>query len=222
MMEDYTGTFSLERTCGSDTKASRPISFAKSPIEMQEVGRLRYSRYVERDKKAYHCVDHENKWFLETVDYKSLNLFISSETCLTAARITKARFALKDEFLARLLQNTPIDPSKYDRLVVVSRLVSADRPEARLLVPTIVQECYRVSLVSGIRFATIATRRALVPFFTKLGFVECGKHYTESVAGEMNVLTMDLWDRNILSRTGSIFLPVFEAYQAHQLAEAVS
>jgi hypothetical protein len=198
------------------------VQIVQNAEELWKIGELRYSLYVARDLKAYPEADHVNQCFLEPVDGLSLNLFGAvDERCLTALRLTKAHLALEDKYLRRVLKNSPIGPARYDELVLASRLVSRHRAEARLLLAPILRESYRLSFLNGINFCVQATRRSLVPFFTRMGFKICGTTYSEEIAGELNVLLLDFRDRETLSASNSLFLDLLSNLTA-SAAEATT
>lgn len=205
-MDDVAGAFSFHRaTSGWSTlneKTNNPnhISIVTTSHDLRKVGALRYSMYVERDKKVYAHVDPSKQCFLEPVDLASLNLIASeSGECLAGLRLTKAREALKDVHLSRLLANTPIASSEFDNVVVSSRFVVAKTVHARLQTDALLKEAYRVSLLNGAATGIIATRLALVPFFIRIGFVAYGTTYVEQIAGELAVLRFDFRKRQCLA-----------------------
>jgi hypothetical protein len=187
------------------------ISVVKTLQDLRKIGELRYAMYIEKDKKAY-VSDASNRCFLERVDLDSLNLLASSGTvCLGGVRLTKATDALKDEFLERLLLQTPFDHSDYEKVVVCSRLVLAHTVRARFQMLALLRKTMRVSLTSGAEYAVMCTRQALVPLFTKMGWVQHGSAYHEAIAGDLFVLVFDL--KNPATR--SVFLKIYDAF-AHR------
>jgi hypothetical protein len=185
------------------------VSVVKTLQDLRKIGELRYSMYIEKDKKAY-VSDASNRCFLELVDLDSLNLLASSgAVCLGGVRLTKATNALKDEFLERLLSRTPFDRSDYEKVVVCSRLVLAHTVRARFQMLALLKKTMQVSLTSGAEYAVMCTRQALVPLFTKMGWVQYGSSYHEAIAGELFVLIFDLQN----STTRSIFLKIYDAFK---------
>jgi hypothetical protein len=53
----------------------RSVSIAQTAEDLRKIGELRYSLYIERDRKAYGRADHESRCFLEPIDSSSLNIF---------------------------------------------------------------------------------------------------------------------------------------------------
>jgi predicted GNAT family N-acyltransferase len=222
-MEDLAGAFSFHRATSvwpsldDNTNNANHIAIATTPDDLRKVGALRYSMYVERDKKVYAHVDPSKRCFLEPVDLVSLNLMASKRgECLAGLRLTKAREALKDVHLKRLLANTPIASSEFDNLVVSSRFVVAESVHARLQTVALLQEAYRVSLLHGAATGIIATRLALVPFFVRIGFVACATTYVEQIAGELAVLRFDFRNRQ---RLASMFREVHDNITATERIE---
>jgi len=163
-MSHWVGSFLIDE--GAPPKISKSILIAESADDLRTIGELRYSLYIDRDRKAYPCADHRNGCFVEPVDQSSLNIFdVSEGACVTAIRLTKAHLAVDDQYLRRLLAHSPFDASSCDRLTVVSRLVAAEHAEARSLM--------------------MSARPSPVPFFTPLGFVSSGHSYAEAIGGEM-------------------------------------
>jgi predicted GNAT family N-acyltransferase len=202
----------------ADTESKNRVSIVTTLEELREIGELRYAMYVERDKKAYPFADSQSRCFLEPIDNRSLNLFAAvAGRCLAGLRLTKATLAMEDEYLSRLLAHSPIKPSEYEKVVVASRLVVGTEIHARLQTAVLLQETYRLSLLNGAETGVISTRLALVPFFTRMGFVAYGNTYTEQIAGELAVLRFDFRNRESLA---SIFVQIRDAVEASYELEA--
>jgi hypothetical protein len=201
--------------------ASKSIRVAENAEDLWKIGELRYSLYVERDKKAYPGADRTNRCFIEAIDYKSLNIFgISDGDCLTATRITRANLATEDPYLRRLLAHSPINAVPVDRIAVVSRLVAAEHPRSRPLLTSALREAYRVGLRNGINFAVAATRPSLVHFFERFGWAASGRAYTEEIAGEMRVVALKLRDRAHLQSSNAILLDLLDEFEREEIVEA--
>jgi hypothetical protein len=142
------------------------------------------------------------------VDMNSLNLVASrGAEYLGGIRLTKAADGLEDEYLLRLLSHAPFDPSQYDKVVICSRLVLANTLRSRFQMPSLLRKALRISLKNGADYGVMCTRQALVPLFTKMGWVQHGESYHEEIAGDLFVLVLDLRS----STTRSIFLRVYDA-----------
>lgn len=213
----------MSRTIGSFRIDEKPrntsVLIAESAHDLLKIGKLRYSLYVARDGKSYPYADRASASLLEPVDANSLNLFgLIQDSCCTAMRVTKARVAVQDEYLNRLLANAPFDATSYDKLMVVSRLTTSPGAESRALMLSVIRESYRIALRNGIAFTAIATRASLLPFFARLGFVHTGQTYSEAIAGEMHVVVLDLLNRSHLESVHSIFVDVLNELEKEQMA----
>jgi hypothetical protein len=217
-MDDLAGAFSFHRATSAwstlDEKSNNPnhISIVTTSDDLRKVGALRYSMYVERDRKPYPYADTVNRRFLEPIDLRSLNLMaLVDGNCVAAIRLTRAADNLADEYLSRLLSQISFDSSELKDIVVCSRLVVASGTQARLHTAALLQEAYRLSLLNGATMGVMSTRPSLIPFFTRMGFVAYGSTYIEKAAGELAVLHLKLWDRKALAAASSIFLDVYDA-----------
>jgi hypothetical protein len=213
-MVRYAGLFRID---GRYQPKSNSIFIAESGDDLRRIGALRYSLYIDRDRKAYPSADRQTVCFIEPIDSCSLNLFgVAGGSCVTAVRVTKARLATEDEYLHRLLRNSSFDTCSYDSLAVVSRLAAAEHPESRALMTSALREAYRLALRNGIEFAVAATRHYLVPFFGRMGWAPSGQIYREAIAGEMHVLTLRLRDRAHLQSAHSIFLDLLDEFESEE------
>jgi predicted GNAT family N-acyltransferase len=224
-MDDVAGTFSIDQVASiwpvlkNNAKRKRriwtikrAITILKTSEGLTKIGALRYSMYIEQDKKPYAHADSSKRCFLEPIDLRSVNLAATVRgECIAGLRLTKARDALDDEYLFRLLSHTPFSPADYDKVVVCSRLVLANSVRARLQISGILQEAFRISLTNGIDYAVLSARPALAPLYKKMGFIPFGEGYREKIAGDLIVLILDLRNREVLSSTRSIFLRVYDA-----------
>jgi predicted GNAT family N-acyltransferase len=118
-----------------------------------------------------------------------------------------------------LLRHSSFDTSSYDSLAIVSRLAAAEHPESRALMTSALREAYRLGLRNGIEVAVAATRRYLVPFFGRFGWVPSGQIYEEAIAGEMHVLALHLRNRAHLQVTHSILLELLEEFESDETME---
>jgi hypothetical protein len=201
-----------------DSARTTSIRIADGVNDLLGIGKLRYSLYVARDGKAYPCANRANGSLIEPIDSSSVNLFaVVQDSCVTAVRITRARLAVDDQYLNRLLAHSAFETSSYDSLVVVSRLVAAEHPGARALMFSAMQESYRVALRNGIQFAVAATRASLVPSFSRVGWVASGVTYKEEIAGEMHVLVLAMRDRRHFQSVGSILLNELDSFEREEV-----
>ena len=64
------------------------------------------------------------------------------------------------------------------------------------------------------RFCLAAARSELIPLFERFGFYQLNRRrpYFDEVAGWMNVLLLDLHDRERLTKSGSPFVAVYDEF----------
>jgi len=219
MVRRRVGSFLIDDDVSAN--ASKSVLIAESADDLRKIGELRYSLYVERDGKAYPCADRDHACLIEPIDHDSLNLFgLIQDSCVSTLRITRAHLAVEDEYLHRLLANSPFDSSSYDKVLVASRLASHPNADSHALMLSVIRESYRIALRNGIAFTVAATRTSLLPFFTRLGFVPSGQTYSETVAGKMNVVVLDMYDRRQLESVQSIFLDPLDEFESEKTAGA--
>ncbi|BCB19226.1 hypothetical protein [Bosea sp. ANAM02] len=191
------------------------IAIARTDGEMEEVGRLRYALFVERDGKRYAHADHTNKVFLEPIDKISLNFVARArDKCAVAVRATWAHDTIVDPHLEQVVAHADLAPEVLDTVIVHSRLVVRRSMSARGLLPVLFQSMFRGARMANARFCLAATRSELIPLFERFGFCQLDRRrpYFDEVAGWMNVLLLDLHDRERLTKSESPFVAVYDEF----------
>jgi predicted GNAT family N-acyltransferase len=189
------------------------IAIAGTEQELQQIGRLRYELFVERDGKSYRDADKDQRLFLEPVDRCSLNFFGAiGNDCVVAVRSTRVQDAGGDQQLCRLVEQAALSADQTSTTVICSRLVVCDRIRARLLIPELFRHVYRAALASGMRHSILAARPSLIPIFERFGFLAVSPAYLDEIAGPMVIMQLDLLDRDHKARTGSPLLPDYDEF----------
>lgn len=187
--------------------ANPAITVAKTNSDLQQIGRLRYSLFIERDGKSYPEAHRGERCFIEPVDVDSLNFMASAEGgCIAACRVTKSDAALKDRYLSRIIQQSGLAPEALERAVVCSRFSIAPTWKAKRLSVALLKEGYRAIYRHGMQTILLASRPSLAPYYAKFGFHETGRRYVEGLAGELVVQQLRVHDRTNLESCGSVLL----------------
>lgn len=184
------------------------IYIATTSKELEEVGQLRYERYIARDRKGYISADHELRQFLDPADQVSLVFYArgASGDAIASVRLTSARFADTDPQMARLLRAWGVP----DATVVTSRLVASDGFEAKQAVPRLFNLVYEVGYRSSAVWCILATRPTLTRLFSKFGFKPTGQRYVDPVATEQEAMALRLHDLGHLQQVESYLLETAE------------
>jgi hypothetical protein len=191
---------------------STSISIAKTRTEIDDIGTLRYSLYIERDHKRYPHADHANRLFLDKVDAVSLNFQARHRgQLLVASRLTWADDAEQDPQLS-LLPPPGMSAHERARTILNSRLAALPKLRAKWMIVPLFRELYRHGLLSGAEQCYLATRDDLVPMFTKIGFRKTERIVDDPFAGQLNVLRFDLFDFTSLNRLHSPLMVVASAW----------
>ncbi|CAH1664056.1 hypothetical protein CHELA20_40292 [Hyphomicrobiales bacterium] len=186
------------------------ISIATSMADLTTVGRLRYDLFVERDGKSYAQADHRHRTLVEDVDRVSLNFQATAyQRCLASVRLTRAEDAYLDSQLSLIVRdNNLIDPP-YVGCLLLSRMIVRVEMRARLCIPDLFRQTYRIGLRSGASLAFLATREPLVPLFGRFGFIETGRKFLDPIAGPLIILALHLRDETRLREVRSPLLDDF-------------
>jgi hypothetical protein len=126
---------------------------------------------------------------------------------LAAVRLTRANDALADLQMAQLLRALKL--RRLSNVVVNSRFVVQPALRARRLIVPMLREVYRAGLVAGARFCYLASKPKLAGTYERFGFKFAGATFDDPIAGQMQVLRLDLHDVENLISTASPLLPVF-------------
>jgi predicted GNAT family N-acyltransferase len=186
----------------------RDVTFARSARELSAIGRVRYDLYVSRDHKAYPTADHVNRSLIEPVDPTSLNFYASEDETISAAvRLTRSVDADRDALMQRMI--VTMRARRLGQLVICSRFVCLPALQARRMIAPLFQEVYRAGLCSGAMRCALITRPSLRGIFEKFGFKTTGCSFIDAVAGEMEILELDLFNYEHFIAIGSPLLEIF-------------
>lgn len=165
---------------------------------LEEVGRLRYELYCERDKKRYTGADIERRLFVEAIDFKSLNFQIRQNgACCLAARLSWADDA-GDGQLAAALAHSGIPSQELSRTTIAARMVARPNFGTGASIISLFKAMYRVGIASGAEWNVIVTRPKLVPLFERFGYrLRPGLH-VDAVAGPLRTLVLSRRDKSRL------------------------
>lgn len=186
------------------------VTVAETESELEKVFRLRYQKYVAEDGKKYRTARHEMGLFYDPIDTHSV-IFVSTGkqgNVLASVRLTRSSDAAADPQLSKLFE------SVNDETVVTSRLVSAGGVMAGLSIIHMFRAVYEVGLLSGARRCVLGTRTELIAIYERFGFVLSGRSYNDSIAGEQQIMCLDLHDIEHMRRIESYLLTVAEKYAA--------
>lgn len=190
------------------------ITLAHTQRDLNNIGRLRYELFVERDHKAY-AADHSNSVFLKSIDNLSLNIQAvdaDHEKCLAAVRLTRGQDGMADRQLAAILTNCEVARPPYANCVLLSRLTVRPEPRARSCITDLMRHTYSLGLRQGARYALLATRPSLIPMFRRFGSVPTGRHLHDPVASDLEILVLDLLNRDHLAAVSSPLLAELDAF----------
>lgn len=192
----------------ADIKTQHPaIDIARQEADLNDIGRLRYELYIERDGKRYASVERGARKFLEPIDRVSLNFHARhSGRLMSTVRLVRAEDAILDPHLGLLVE--AYRPRDITRTVVNSRLAVLPEHRARALIIPLFKEVYRCGLLVGAKECLIGTRDELVPIFERFGFARTDTVVVDPVAKHMNVLCLQVDDIDHLTRINSPLLLV--------------
>ena len=195
------------------------MGVAQTDAELEEVGRLRYDLFIERDGKAYEHADHANRVFLEPIDQVSLNFVARArDRCAVTVRATWANDTVVDPHLEQVVAHANLSSEILDQTIVNSRLAALPTMAARSLITPLFRLMFRVALFANGRFCIAAARTQLIPLFERFGFyqLESRRPYFDEVAGWMSVLLLDMHDRARLVLTGSPYLCIYDEFYSQE------
>ena len=183
------------------------VNIARKEADLNDIGRLRYELYIERDGKRYSSVEYAARQFLEPIDRVSLNFQARHMGRLLAAvRLVRAEDAILDPHLGLLVE--AYRPCDIARTVVNSRLAVLPEHRARAVIIPMFQEVYRCGLLAGAKECLLGTRDELVSIFERFGFVRTETVVVDPVAKHMNVLCLQLDNVEYLTRINSPLAPI--------------
>lgn len=199
----------LERIWGRDVFSPSKfplISTAYCSDDLLRIGRVRYELFVERDGKNYPA-DHERRLLIEDIDALSLNIEArDGDRSLTGLRLTRGQDAIADRQLRAILLNSECARPPYSDCLLLSRFTVQRELRARMQILDLLRHTYVVGLMQGARYALLATRPSLIHMFERFGFNATARRLVDPIAGELEVLTLEIRDRERLRTTSSPLL----------------
>jgi hypothetical protein len=176
----------LRETLSGDTRV------VTNEHERRAVGRLRYEHFIARDKATFQFADHGAGLFLEPVDALSVNFFVAhDDAILSAVRLTPALDAIADNQLLEVVCRSGLSAADLSITLVISRLVVRNETRARLRLPGLLRDVYRVGSASGARYCVMACSPWLIALYRRLGFTPNGQSFVHAAAGEQHVAVFD-------------------------------
>ncbi|WFU07443.1 hypothetical protein QA648_36555 (plasmid) [Rhizobium sp. CB3171] len=177
------------------------------------IGELRYRLFIKRDGKNYEHADHRNKIFLEPVDLVSANFYaMIAGTCGLSVRLTSAADCLSDRHLSLIVEHSRLTDAELEGTVLNSRFAVVDDNRMKLRIPVVLREIYRVGMESGALRCLLAARAELVPLFARFGFAPLGGQYHDPVAGLLQIMVLNAFDRTALLRCSSPLLKTLDQF----------
>lgn len=174
------------------------ISIVSSQEELIAIGKLRYSLYVERDRKSYDA-NHLTRTFIEPIDNLSTHFqAFQADRLVGAVRLTDAIAARNDPHL-RLLSDIASQFVELPDSFIASRLVILAEIGARTVIWPLFQAVHQTGIAAGGRYCVIATRKSLMSLFRRAGFKQLANSYLDPTAGTLYPLVLDAFDKNALS-----------------------
>jgi predicted GNAT family N-acyltransferase len=171
------------------------IGIVKTADDLEEVARLRYELYIQRDQKPY-AAEHDLRLFCDDADPSSLIFYARSGGELGASvRLTRAADAFRDVQLTRLVDAANLSATEVDTTVINSRFVMKPNWRMRALAYPLFQEVYVTGLLAGAQRALLTTRPNLVGIFERFGFRTMGPEIEDEIAGRL--VLMELWPHDV-------------------------
>jgi N-acyl amino acid synthase FeeM len=159
------------------------------------VGRFRYEHFIARDKGTFRFANHGTGLFLEPVDALSVNFFVAhGDAILAAVRLTPALDAVADAQLLQVVGRSGLSIADLSIALVISRLVVRNETRARLRLPALFRDVYRLGRASGARYCVMACSPWLLALYRRVGFTPNGRSFVHAAAGEQHVAVFDALD----------------------------
>jgi hypothetical protein len=167
------------------------VGIARTEVELEAIGRLRYEFYAAHEGKAYARADHVRRRLIEPVDDVSLNFQAADKgRVLAAVRLTWAEDALTDPHQRRLIQAAL--PDCLSTTLVLSWFAVMPDLCASPMIVQMLREVSWTSLASGARSCLVGTRREFTSIFERFGFCGTGLQTAAPFADQMHILGIDL------------------------------
>lgn len=193
------------------------IAIARSPVELEEIYRFRYSIYVEEMARRQNHADHDSRTIVDPLDQHAFNFFaLRNDSLCGVVRVNFVRLGAVD-YYTELYRIVDVHEANSENSSICTRLMI--KPEYRRrysLAVDLCVACYEFGIERGIRFNFIDCNDYLVPFFVGLGYREYMGTVEHEEYGQVHPLLLDLHDEGHLRRSGSPFLGSLVSWRKHQ------
>jgi len=171
--------------------------------------RLRYSVYIEEQKKQYPEADHTKRWLTDRLDVSSAIVLGKN----SAGPCGTVRATFLDSEVVKQTYGTQLELSRFARVEpnaigICSRLAVLRSHRATPLSGVIFSELYRYGLERGTQLCFVACASGLRSFFVQYGFREYLPPFSDPVVGALHRMVLALHDLVHLERTNSPYLTI--------------
>jgi hypothetical protein len=184
------------------------VRIARTPAELEEVGRLRYQRFVIDQGQPYRSSSSAALLLVDPIDSLSLNLYVrNADSIAVAMRLSWASDVRPGDYLTLLHAQLGgmLDPGP---VVICSRLVAASQMSDLTNFVLLLRRGYEIGLMSGCRRSVLSTHDHRIGLFRRFGYQVTDRVVDDPIAGPQRVLALDLWDVEHLEHVRSPLLPV--------------
>lgn len=191
-----------------DAAGQGAVHTARTQSELEELGRLRYKRFVVDQGQPYKPTNNSDPMLIDPVDRFSVNLYIRRrETIDVAVRLSWSADVSSSDYLSLLLVQLD-DSVRNGRTIVCSRLIASEQAADVAMLVVICRRAYEIGLRSGGHHSVLSTHRHRVALFERFGYHDTGRIVADPIAGPQHILILDLLDVERLARVNSPLLPV--------------
>jgi acyl carrier protein len=169
---------------------------------------LRYSVYIEEQKKQYSEADHERRWLTDRLDANSA--IVIGKTSAVLCGTVRASFL--DSEVVKQTYDEQLGLSLFARvepkaIAICSRLAVLRLHRATPVSSVIFSELYRYGSERGTQLCFVACASGLRSFFLQYGFREYLPPFPDHVVGTLHRMVLALDDLEHLERINSPYLP---------------
>jgi acyl carrier protein len=189
-------------------KSQYTAAVASTEEERVAAFRLRYSVYIEEQKKQYSEADHQLRWLTDQLDAGSAIVLGRNSTvpCGTV------RASFLDSEVVKQTYEKQLGLSLFDKVepkavAICSRLAVLRSHRATPVSSVIFSELYRYGSERGTQLCFVACASGLRSFFLQYGFREYLAPFEDLVVGTLHRMVLPLDDLAHLERTNSPYLP---------------
>ena len=189
-------------------KSLYTATIASTEEERVAAYRLRYSVYIEEQKKQYSEADHERRWLTDRLDASSAIVLGKNSAVLCGT----VRASFLDSEVVKQTYEEQLGLSLFARVepkavAICSRLAVLRSDRATPVSSVIFSELYRYGSERGIQLCFVACASGLRSFFLQYGFREYLAPFPDHVVGTLHRMVLALDDLVHLERTNSPYLP---------------